>query len=153
MGIETGIIKGDLVIHHGHVKVVEIAARLSGGFFGTVATPTSCGVDLVRTNISLCLGEGIDPETLQHRFERAAAIRFAFPEPGRVRRVSGQDRVLRDPATRYAHVFVGEGDIIPPMTNHPARPAVVVADGSCLSEAIHNAERLIRLLQWEVEDV
>ena len=153
LGIETGVIKGDLVIHDGQVKVIEIAARLSGGFFGSVATPVSCGVDLVAININLSLGNRIDPKELDHKFERAAAIRFAFPEPGRVKHVTGLDHVLQDPACRYAHVFLKEGDVIQPIRNHPGRPAVVVAEGSCLEEAIYNAKQLINMLHWEIESV
>lgn len=151
LGIETGVIKGDLVIHDGRVKVIEIAARLSGGFFGTVATPVSCGVDLVKTNINLCLGNKIDVKELEHKFEKAAAIRFAFPYPGQVKSIAGLAQVLNDPSCRYAHVFVEEGDIIQPISNHPGRPAVVVAEGSNLDEAICNAKRLLGMLQWNIE--
>lgn len=150
LGIETGVVKGDLVIHDGRVKVIEIAARLSGGFFGTVATPASCGVDLVRANIELCLGMPLAPERLKHQWERAAAIRFAFPPPGCVQSVSGLDTVRRDPACRYAHVFVRPGDTIQPITNHPGRPAVVVADGSDLGAAVSAAKRLIGEIRWEI---
>lgn len=151
LGINTGVIKGDLVIHNGQIKVIEIAARLSGGFFGTVATPASCGVDLVRLNITLCLESTIDVDELEHKFEKAAAIRFAFPEPGHVRSIKGLDKVLDDPFCCYANVFVREGDILQPISNHPGRPAVVVAKGSDLDEAICNAKRLIGMLEWDIE--
>lgn len=153
LGIETGVIKGDLVIHDDQVKVIEIAARLSGGFFGTVAVPVSCGVDLVKININLALGNEINPRDLEHKFEKAAAIRFAFPESGRVKHVTGLSQILQDPDCRYAHVFADEGDVIQPITNHPGRPAVVVAEGSSLEEAVSNAKRLVGMLQWEIESV
>ena len=152
LGIETGVIKGDLVIHDGKVKVIEIAARLSGGFFGTVATPVSCGVDLLKTNILVSLGREIDPASLAHRFEKAAAIRFAFPPTGRVKKICGLEQVLADPACRYAHVFAKAGDLIAPITNHPGRPAVVVAEGASSGQAVANAKRLINCLTWEIED-
>jgi len=150
LGIETGVIKGDLVIHEGKVKVIEIAARLSGGFFGTVATPVSCGVDLVKANILLSLGEPLTSEMLQHSTGRAAAIRFAFPSPGRIVKISGIEKISNDPACKYAHVFAKPGDIIEPITNHPGRPAVVVCDGKNLQEAVSNAKRLIGYLEWEL---
>jgi len=118
------------------VKVIEIAGRLSGDFSGRWATPVSCGVDLVKASILLCLGREVAPESLTHRFERAAAIRFAFPQPGKVISVSGMDRVLKDPACSYAYLFVSAGDSVQPISNHPGRPAVVVASGGVLQEAI-----------------
>jgi biotin carboxylase len=150
LGIRTGVVKGDLVIHEGRVKVIEIAARLSGGFFGTVATPVSCGVDLVAVNIRMALGERVDPAELAHRFERAAAIRFAFPAPGRVRSVTGFEQVLSDPACSYAHLFAAPGDVIAPITNHPSRPAVVVAAGDSRKRAVEHAVRLIESLRWDM---
>lgn len=153
LGIKTGVVKGDLVIHKNRIKVIEIAARMSGGFFGTVATPASCGVDMVKTNIQLSLNGEFDPSNLEHRFKKAAAIRFAFPKQGRLNQVTGLQDILRDPACWYAHVFVDAGDMIQPITHHPARPAVVVAEGQLLEEAINNAERLIDTLQWDIDGI
>ncbi len=151
LGIRTGIIKGDLVIHEGQVKIIELAARLSGGFFGTVATPVSCGIDLLRLNIDLCLGNRIDPKELDHKLEKAVAIRFAFPKQGRLKSVTGFDEVLRHSACRFAHIFAKKGDALLSITNHPGRPAVVVAEGSSLDEAINHAEQMIGMLHWEIE--
>ena len=33
LGIENGVIKGDMVLHEGKPYIIEIAARLSGGYF------------------------------------------------------------------------------------------------------------------------
>jgi biotin carboxylase len=150
MGIGHGVIKGDLVIHEGRIKVIELAARLSGGFFGTVATPVSCGVNLIKTNIRLCLGEDIHSGELEPQLNRASAIRFSFPQAGRIRRISGLRKVLSDPACGYAHVFAKENDVLSPISNHPERPAVVVSEGRNLDEAVLNAGRLINSICFDV---
>lgn len=150
LGIKTGIIKGDLVIHDGRVKVIELAARMSGGFFGTVATPASCGVNLVEANIRLALGETLKPEELMPKCQRGAAIRFAFPPEGNVKAIRGWETIHEDPACLYAHIFAKPGDKIAPITNHPGRPAVVVAGGKDREEAVSNAKRLMNLLKWEI---
>jgi biotin carboxylase len=151
LGIKTGIIKGDLVINKGVVKVIEIAARMSGGFFGTVATPLSCGVDLISTNISIALGEKIEANSLISKNLQATAIRFAFPPQGEVTKISGQREVAKDKHCLYCRVFGEIGDIIEPITNHPSRPAVVVASGKDLKQAVLNADRLIEKLEWEIK--
>jgi len=152
LGIKTGVIKGDLVIHDGKIKIIEVAARLSGGFFGTVATPVSCGVDMIKINIRLCLGEKIDPKDLEHKHNNAAAIRFAFPKAGKLLKISGIKQVLEDSACQFAHVFVKKGDMMPAIHNHPARPAVVVAKGPTPKVAVNNAKRLIHMFSWEVSN-
>lgn len=150
LGIRTGVIKGDLVIHDGRVKVIELAARMSGGFFGTVAAPVSNGVDLVETNIRIALGEKVTLSELEPKHHRGGAIRFAFPPVGTIQSIRGLAKLKNDPACRYAHVFANPGDEIAPITNHPSRPAVVVAEGSNVTEAAENARRLIEMLVWEL---
>lgn len=150
LGIRSGVIKGDLVIHDGKVKVIELAARLSGGFFGTLAAPVSNGIDLVAANIRLALGEQLRSDDFQPRHDRGGAIRFAFPPVGTIRAIHGLDSVQKDPACRYAHVFAKPGDTIASITNHPARPAVVVAEGAGVAEAAAHARRLIETLVWEI---
>ena len=152
LGIRNGIIKGDLVIHDGRVKVIELAARMSGGFFGTVAAPASCGVNLIESNIRLALGEVVRREELLPKWQRGAAIRFAFPPEGRIHSIRGWERIQEDPACKFAHVFAQPGQTIEPITNHPARPAVVVADGESTSQAVDNAKRFMNMLEWEVTD-
>lgn len=148
LGIRTGVIKGDLVIHEGRVKVIELAARLSGGFFGTLAAPVSNGVDLVAANIRLALGLPLSWADLEPRYQRGSAIRFAFPPVGKILEIHGLEAVKADTACRYAHVFAKPGDEIAPITNHPARPAVVVTDGETVAEAVCHAQRLIDGIEW-----
>ncbi len=151
LGITTGIIKGDFVIHNGRVKVIELAARMSGGFFATIATPTSCGVNLVEANIRLALGEKLNTTLLLPKWQRGAAIRFAFPMEGTVRAIRGWENVQQDPTCRYSHIFVKPGDRITPIRDHPSRPAVVVAEGETRQQAVTAAVRLMNQLQWEIE--
>jgi biotin carboxylase len=150
LGIKTGVIKGDLVIHEGRVKVIELAARLSGGFFGTLAAPVSNGVDLVAANINIALGIQLTEADLKPSHQRGSAIRFAFPPVGMIKGIHGLDGVKADPACRYAHVFAKSGESIAPITNHPARPAVVVAEGGTVAEAVGHAQRLISAIEWEM---
>ena len=51
MGISTGIAKGDMVMTKNGPAVIEIAARLSGGWFSTDQIPLGTGVDLIGASI------------------------------------------------------------------------------------------------------
>ena len=108
---------------------------------------------MIKANINICMGNEVAPRELENKFEKATAIRFAFPGPGQIKQITGLDRILQEPSCQYAQVFVKAGDVIPPITNHPSRPAVVVAEGSCTKEAVSNAERLIDMFRWEFEGV
>ena len=152
VGLEEGIIKGDLVIHEGLVKVIEIAGRMSGGWFATVATPHSTGVNMVKNLINWSLGHPSKPEDWQPTVERFAAIRFAFPRPGVVTKAGNIESVQKDSHCLYARLFAKEGDILPNIKSHPDRPAVVVARGEDLYSAKFHATRLIGNLDIETKN-
>ena len=48
MGITDGTVQCDIVVHEGEPYVIELAARLSGGFFCTRQIPLHTGVDFIR---------------------------------------------------------------------------------------------------------
>lgn len=150
LGIHNGIVKGDLVIHNGDVKVIEIAGRLSGGFLGTVATPYSTGVNPVANVIRWATGESVGKEDWMPTVKRAACIRFAFPSPGIAEDVYGIDKVKSDHACLYCRAFVKRGDAIGEICSHPDRPAVVVASGEERIDSIYNAERLVKQIVIKV---
>ncbi len=57
MGIREGIAKGDMVLTSSGPKVIEIAARLSGGWMSSDQIPLATGVDIVGAAIRIALGE------------------------------------------------------------------------------------------------
>ena len=59
----NGPIKGDIVLDK-KVYVIEIASRLSGGYFCTDQIPLTTGVDLVEQTIYFSIGRSIDPISL-----------------------------------------------------------------------------------------
>ncbi|WP_291494052.1 acetyl-CoA carboxylase biotin carboxylase subunit family protein, partial [Desulfurella sp.] len=59
IGIYNGTVKGDMIYSSEGAKVIEVAARLSGGFFSTDQIPLSTGVNLVETAIKIALGEQV----------------------------------------------------------------------------------------------
>lgn len=150
LDICNGVVKGDFVIDRGSVKVIEIAGRLSGGFFGTVATPYSTGVNPVINLIRWSIGEDVGKKDWMPTKERGACIRFVFPPSGTVKEISGIDEVKRDKSCLYCGIFVKIGDRIGPFRSHPDRPAVVVAAGRDRKDSIYNAQRLIKQIVIKV---
>ena len=139
MGVRHGVVKGDIVVHESKPYVIELAARLSGGYFCTHEIPLNTGVDFVGQAIRLALGEKLDPSELMPRFQRGVAQRYLFPKPGRVVRISGVEEVARRPGIAFCDVRVAVGDIIKVITSHPARGGVVIATADTRQEAIEKA--------------
>ena len=47
VGIKNGVIKGDLVVNNGEIKIIEVASKLSGMLF-THEIPLSTGINFVE---------------------------------------------------------------------------------------------------------
>src|SRR5579871_2671632 len=75
MGITDGTVKGDIVIHKGEPHVIELAARLSGGFFCTREIPLNTGVDFIGAAIRVALGESVSEEELTPKYQHAVIQR------------------------------------------------------------------------------
>ncbi len=135
MGITNGVVKGDIVVNKDKAYVIELAARLSGGYFCTHEIPLNTGVDFVKQAILLALGEKPDPDELKPKFQKGVAQRYLFPKPGRVVNISGVEEVSGRQEIALCEIRVQVGDIIKPIQNHPGRAGVVIATGKNREEA------------------
>ena len=144
MGIRRGVVKGDIVVHRGHPVVIELAARLSGGYFCTHEIPLNTGVDFVGHAIRLALGEPVSHRDLAPRYSRPVCQRYLFPDPGRVEAVENAEEVARRPGIALCEIRVGAGDVIPQVESHPARAGVVIAVGESREEAQARAARAVQ---------
>lgn len=149
MGIRNGVAKGDVVVRDGEPYVIELAARLSGGYFCTHEIPLNTGVDLVGTAIRMALGERVDTRDLEPRYQRFVCQRYLFPEPGRVVDVSGHKEVEQWEGIAMCQVRVRPGDVLRSMDSHPARAGVVIATGGSREAAAERARAAVAAIRIE----
>jgi biotin carboxylase len=148
LGITDGVVKGDIVVTDGEPMVIEMAARLSGGYFCTHEIPLNTGVDFVGAAIRQALGMPVDPADLAPRFQRCVSQRYLFPPPGRIVAIEGARTVTTLPGVAYFQLRARVGDVIGPIDCHPARGGVVIATGADRDEARANAERAVASVEF-----
>lgn len=139
MGIENGPVKGDIVLSDAGPVVIELAARLSGGYLCTDLIPLARGVDLVRQTIKLSLGTELQPSDLVPRELCKMGIRYFFQEPGRIVRITGFDELSRYDWVSKKMLFMGVGDIVKAPTNHTKRVGFVHVTAASFREAEERA--------------
>jgi len=147
MGITQGTVKGDIVVHKGEPYVIELAARLSGGFFCTREIPLNTGVDFIGAAIKLALGEPVSAEDLTPRRQDAVIQRYAFPDPGTVMSVSGAEEARRIPGIAEVVVTARQGDVIPPAGDKRPSAAMVLASAGTREAALKAANDALALIQ------
>ncbi|HVV27052.1 MAG TPA: ATP-grasp domain-containing protein [Rhizomicrobium sp.] len=151
MGIVNGTVKGDIVIHKGEPYVIELAARLSGGFFCTREIPLNTGVDFVGSAIALALGEPVSPDDLAPRYQKPVVQRYAFPTPGTVVSVSGADEAKAVPGIAEVVVTARPGDVIPPAGDKRPSAAMVLATGDSHEAALKAANDALALIRIQTQ--
>jgi biotin carboxylase len=156
LGLRDGIAFPQLIAaEQGRISVVEVAARIPGGQMSDLAAH-AVGVDLVEIALRQALGEEVPDSLVRPQRQQPLAIRFLTAEPGplpagKVRTVTGLDRVLAFPGVVQADVFLQEGEEVRPVRLDGDRRGYVIAVGDTSLEALERAEAACRLLDVEIE--
>ena len=143
LGLTTGIAKGDMILTKDGAKVIEIATRLSGGWFSTDQIPLSTGVDLIGLAIRLAIGQKIEDDELIPKHQIAVAIRYFFPEQGKIVSISNVEKYEKKEWVYKIGMFMGIGDVVEDVTNHTKRVGFVITTGKDKLEAVKRAQEVV----------
>jgi biotin carboxylase len=128
-------------------RVIEVGARLGGGFIASHLVPISTGVDMVGGAISLALGE---PPATESTYRRGAAIRFLTPSPGIVSRIDAVDACRRMPGVRDVQIDIQTGQEIRPLIDNSCRVGHVICDADDTPAAIRRADLAAAVIRIEL---
>ena len=147
LGVTSGTVKGDIVVHNGEPYVIELAARLSGGFFCTREIPLNTGVDFIGAAIKVALGEPVTAEELTPKHSTPVIQRYAFPAAGKVVSVEGAEEARRIAGVSNVIVTAKPGDIIPAAGDKRPSAAMVLTTGASRDEALRAANDALACLK------
>lgn len=149
LGVTEGTVKGDIVVHEGEPYVIELAARLSGGFFCTREIPLNTGVDFIGAAIKVTLGETVAEADLTPKYFTPVIQRYVFPKPGTVRAIQGEEEARRVSGIAELVVTARAGDVIPPAGDKRPSGAMVLATGKSRDAALQAANDALSLIRIE----
>jgi len=151
LGIENGVIKGDMVFSSGKPYIIEVAARLSGGYFCSHEIPLNTGVDFVAQAIKIALGEEISSDDLRIKSNTGVSQRYFFPKPGKILNISVPDWVYRNPHVCLFELRCKVGDIVSNITHHPSRAGLVICSGKNNKDARQLAKEVVDSVKIETK--
>ncbi len=143
LGIKNGVVKGDIAFSQGSPYIIELAARMSGGFFCTHEIPWSTGVELVRQAIRLALGDPPSGADLTPRAHRGVAQRWIFSTPGIIQSIQGVEEARRQEGIIDIIIRAKPGDLVLPPSDSNAALGVVMAVGETRELAVQRAEQAV----------
>jgi biotin carboxylase len=147
LGLSNGVIKGDMVLNNGKPYVIEIATRLSGGWFSSIQIPASTGVPLVQYAILQALGEDIPGfgRTISKR--KAVAIRYIMLPAGV--RIPNPEELspLKSRFVLFTKYLYSGTIVTKPINSHVDRIGLVISKGLNRRHAVINAQRSVKKLR------
>ena len=147
LGVSEGVVKGDIVLSPcGEPLIIELALRLSGGWFASHQIPAATGVDLVKATIEYSVGLLPSVQKLTPAFYRATATRYWFPAQGKILKISGTDCLDDLPGLIEYGFFRSVGDIQPEVRMHPDRFGYLMVEAASRDVAVRRAEDGIDML-------
>ena len=152
IGVSDGVIKGDIVIDKaGEIRIIEIATRLSGGWFCSHQIPAATGVDLVDINIDFALGLEINPKRLMPTTDFSTSIRYFFIPDGKIKSIEGVDDLKKaDGLVKYGF-FRAPGEFQPIIKKHSDRFGYVICKGKNREESLLNTMNALSLIKITLE--
>ena len=152
IGVTEGIVKGDLVIDdNGEPQIIELALRLSGGWFASDQIIAASGVDLTDVVIKQSLNLEITKSMLTPKFNRSTSVRYWFPSPGKIISIKGEDKIKNLPGLLKYGFFRKAGDEQPIVKMHSDRFGYIIVEGMDRTESMSRVKKALDLLIIEVE--
>lgn len=135
VGINIGAAKVDTILTGKGPMVIEMTARLSGGFHCQYTTPLALGTNDIKAAIDIAIGNPLDIEDITPKFYRWSICRGLFPQPGKVREISGVEEARRIPGVAEIFLLTKEGEVIEPYTDCGKRICYIITVGDSYEKA------------------
>ena len=148
LGINIGAAKGDIKFTSEGPKIVEIAARLSGGWMSAYTYPLSSGVNLYKAAIQVALGQS--PDGLKRKNSLGAAERSLIPAPGKILSIRGVEDARKIKGVREIILMKEAGDWVEEPKSNMGKVGYVISVAKTREEAIRINDLARETIQIEV---
>lgn len=135
LGINFGPAKADIILTDDGPKILEMPARLSGGFHSQYTTPLATGMNPIRAVLNLSIGNPIPVKDITTKWNKVSVCKAIFPEPGKIVTIEGIEKAKRIKGIEQIFLLVKEGDIIPEYKNCANRICYIITVGDTYEEA------------------
>ncbi|MDI6786132.1 MAG: alpha-hydroxy-acid oxidizing protein [bacterium] len=148
LGIDSGAAKGDIKITKEGPKIIELAARLSGGFMSGFTLPLATGYNIIKAAIEIALG--YKPGKFKNTLHKTAVERAIIPHPGRVIAIEGTEEAKKLEGVIEVIINTQVGDTLQQVTSNIGKAANVITVANTREEAIKVAEKAMEMIKIEV---
>jgi len=147
VGIDLGAAKADTMWTARGPVVLEMTARLSGGFHAQYTSPLAYGTNDIKVCLDLALGRPLDPGDVTPRWQRHSICRALFPEPGLITAIDGVDEALGFGGVEHVIFRMNVGEEIRPYRTCADRAGFVITCADTREVALAAADAAQRTIR------
>ena len=138
LGIDFGPAKADMIWTNKGPMILEMPARLSGGFHSQYTTPYSTGQNPIKAVMEIALGYQLDESLLIPSKNLVSVCAGLFPEKGMIKEIIGVEEAKQIPGVKELIIIKKPGDIIEEYIDNAKRCCwvIVAADTKEAAEEI-----------------
>ncbi len=148
IGINHGAAKGDIKMTSAGPKIVEIAARLSGGWMSAHTFPLSTGINLYKAAIEIALGQS--PSDMKVKNKLVAVERAIIPPPGKILSIKGVDEARKIKGVREVILMKEPGSRVEEVKSNIGKTAYVITVAQSREDAIRINDLARQTIQIEL---
>lgn len=149
--IRNGVIKGDMVLFNNEGYIIEVAPRLSGGYFCSHEIPLNTGVNFLNAALKIALGEQVKKIDLVPKRNDFVCQRYIFPRNGVVKNIEVPSWIKSHKNIKFWQIRLKIGDKIEKIDSHPARAGLVITTGASRLKAQEIAEKAVQEIRISIE--
>jgi hypothetical protein len=109
--------------------ILEMPARLSGGFHSQYTTPLSSGKNPIRAVMEIAMGRELDEALLRGDRQLTSMCAGLFPPPGRIQAITGVEQARTIDGVAEIILTKSPGDTIEPYVDNARRCCWVITVG------------------------
>lgn len=151
--IDFGAAKGDIIIDKGIPKIIEMAARTSGGWFSAGSIYFATGANILEPLLQMSVGDEPNMKSFEIKKNLGCAQRYIIPQvDGFVESIEGVDDLDKMPGVEMSVMFLPKvGDKIKKATNHSERFGQIICTAKTRDEAIRLCENAIQKVKINIK--
>lgn len=153
LGIDFGPAKADMILTPQGPMILEMPARLSGGFHSQYTTPLSTGQDPIQAVMGIAVGRPLDEALLKPKRHRTAICASFFPPQGRIRAITGLEEARAIEGIEQVIVTRGVGDVVTDYIDNGCRFCWVIGVGDDKQQAQAAIERARATVCFEIDPI
>lgn len=150
LGIDNSPSHTELKIDGDTIKIIEVGARLGGGFITSHLVALSTGVNMVEACIDLALGQTPNIKINQNK---GAAIAFIKATPGSVINIYGVEEVKQLSYICEVELYLSIGDKVELLEDATDRIGHIIATGEDAQAAEKNLATAMQLIDIQTEEL